>query len=152
MLRTPRILPSARHLAGGCLLALAACGDKDVDSGERSTPENFSDCRTADADDFDYGEPSIDGDTLTVPVSYSGGCEDHDFIVCWPDQAFAESDPVQVALELWHDAHRDTCEAYVSEAQIFDLNPLKEAYKSGYQIDEGTILVTIGSTQIEYTF
>ncbi|WP_412068996.1 hypothetical protein [Rubrivirga sp. IMCC43871] len=52
---------------------------------------------------------SLDGDVLTAVVSYSGGCQEHTFE--------PRSRSAATATELWlvHDAHNDTCEAYLTE-------------------------------------
>jgi hypothetical protein len=143
-------------------LTLVACLSKDEDDDGDDTaaddtgdvtelPADFSDCRAADGDTTDLANAAVSGDTLTIEASYGGGCEVHDFAVCW-DQSFAESDPVQVWLEVWHDANGDSCEAYETRTLSFDLTPLKEAWQSGYQAESGTITIHIGSESVTYTF
>ena len=140
-------------------LPLLACSDEDdadesgdpgAGSGD-TVPEAFSDCHASDGDATELGEAAISGDTLTIGASYGGGCEAHDFQVCW-DQSFMESEPVQVRLEVWHDANGDSCEAYLSETLQFDLAPLKQAWQDAYQQESGTITILTGSGSLDYTF
>jgi hypothetical protein len=86
---------------------------------------------------------SIEGDTLTLDISHSGGCERHDYAVCF-NPNFRESNPVQTDLVLIHDGHGDACEAFQEVTLTFDLTPLAEAYVAGYQTDSGLIITTYG--------
>ena len=81
----------------------------------------------------------LQGDTLTINVSYSGGCETHEVTLVAAEQ-FLESLPVQLRVSLAHNANGDTCEAWITEDYDFDLTPIREAYQKGYQTDTGTIL------------
>lgn len=95
---------------------------------------------------------TLDGDELVLTVSFSGGCEEHDVVLCWPDQAFLESDPVQVNLEVFHDAHDDACEAYLTEARRLSLLPLQAAWRDGYGPGPGTIRIHVGGIELSYDF
>ncbi|MFZ5476002.1 MAG: hypothetical protein ACOZNI_04445 [Myxococcota bacterium] len=114
--------------------------------------EPYPDCRAENGDAYEVGGLSLSGDTLIATVSYGGGCETHDFVTCWPDGAFAESSPVQAALELWHDAHGDACEAWITEDHEIDLAPLRRAYQLAYSSSTGTIVVHLGEHSATYTF
>ena len=144
MLRTTRLLP---------LIALAACfGGGGDDTGPGASPAEFSDCSADEGDPVDIGAVTVDGDLLSVDVAFGGGCEAHSFAICWPDQAFMESEPVQVGLEVWHDANGDGCEAYLHETLVTELSPLKQAWIDAYQQESGTILLNIGGQQVSYSF
>ena len=55
-----------------------------------------------------FSNSNIDGDTLQLTVSYSGGCEEHEFkLVAW--NYFLESNPVQAHVLLAHNANGDLC-------------------------------------------
>ncbi len=82
----------------------------------------------------------VEEDALRLDVGYSGGCEAHDFRLCW-DGSFLESNPVQVRLGLSHDSHGDACEAYITEPLSFDLGPLRAAWQEAYRQETGTILL-----------
>ena len=86
--------------------------------------------------------PAIRDNTLTITMSYSGGCEDHDFTLVAAD-AFMESYPVQLAVSVAHDAHGDRCRAYLTETYGFNLTPVKTLYQEAYQEDAGTIVLRL---------
>jgi hypothetical protein len=83
-------------------------------------------------------KPVIENDTLTLTISYSGGCEMHDFTFV-TDGSFMESDPVQLVVALTHNDNDDTCEAYPTDRYVFDLTPIKTRYQEAYGTDEGSI-------------
>lgn len=101
--------------------------------------------------------PVIENDTLILTVSYSGGCEAHDFTLV-TDGGFMESDPVQLVLTLTHDANDDPCEAYPTERYVFDLQPIRTLYQEAYRTDEGSIILLLrhlgdpGVVDLAYTF
>ncbi len=150
-----------------CLLLLyaTACGqgpDDNPDGAKSSTPPASTDDRTlsgsvvindgtdkaialqeSDAYELETDgehEPVIENDTLTLTVSYSGGCEVHDFTLV-TDGSFMESDPVQLVVTLTHDANDDPCEAYPTDRYAFDLTHLKTLYQEAYRTDEGSIIL-----------
>ena len=84
--------------------------------------------------------PFIDGDTLTVTVSYGGGCREHDFTLV-PADVFMESYPVKFNVTLVHDAHGDPCRAYPTETYVFDLTPIKMLYQEAYRRKEGIMIL-----------
>ena len=122
------------------------------DTGSTGLPADLSDCQAEDGDSYEVNSISLAGDELTVSVSYSGGCADHDFALCWPDQSFMESAPVQVGLELFHDGHGDPCEAYPTEERTFDLSPLKAEWQAAYGGGSGEIVIRLGGESVSYTF
>ncbi|MCB9746660.1 MAG: hypothetical protein H6740_29060 [Alphaproteobacteria bacterium] len=142
----------ARVLIALPAFALAACIGGGDDTGPGGVPVDLSDCQASDGDPVDFVEARVSGDSLEVDVAFGGGCEAHDFAICWPDQAFLESEPVQVNLEIWHDANGDGCEAYLRETIMADLSGLKQSWMDAYQQSSGTILINIGGEQVEYSF
>lgn len=76
-------------------------------------------------------EVSIVNDSLKLTVVYGGGCEKHDFVLYGCKQ-FMESNPLQDALYLSHDAHGDLCKKLITETLSFDLIPLKDFGKQTY--------------------
>ena len=110
------------------------------------------DCHASDGFATTVTAASVTGDTLTVAVEYGGGCETHEFALCWPDGTFMESAPVQVSLELWHGGIPDACEAWISEDRTFDLAPLKAAWQAAYRQTSGTIVIHIAGQTVDYTF
>lgn len=153
-------------------LVLSGCPFPEDDTGDSggtndtgstpTVPEAFGTCAATDGHAYEIttGDSTptespirIEGHTLTVDVAYGGGCETHLWEICWPDQSFAESNPVQAFLELWHGGVPDMCDAYIFETVTFDLQPLKDAWQMAYGADGGTILVHVnGEEAVEYTF
>ena len=59
---------------------------------------------------------------------------------------------MQVSLELFHDAHDDTCEAWVTEERRFSLLPLRAAYTASYGAKEGKIVIHVAGSTTSWTF
>ena len=93
------------------------------------------------SDSYFFQTANIDGDTLQLTVSYSGGCEEHEFkLVAW--NYFLESNPVQAHVLLAHNANGDLCRGWIKEVLHFDLSPLKQAYQRLYS-DAGPLIVNL---------
>ncbi len=72
-------------------------------------------------------------DTLWLVVSYSGGCEPHDFRAISSGE-FMDAlmgDPI-LTIYLRHDAHGDACESIVRDVLVFDLNAVRDLYRQRY--------------------
>ena len=147
------------------LMMMTACGEKDDDTGtsgddtattppseDLEPPPLLSDCEGYDSRTATIYDAVITDDTLTLSLSYGGGCETHEWSLCWPGQSFAESEPVQVSLALWHDANGDNCDAGFKEDRDFDLTTLRESWTTAYQQESGTITVNIDDFSVPYSF
>ncbi len=109
-------------------------------------------CTAAAGDPFTLQAARLEADELVVDLQYSGGCEDHAFTLCWPDQSFLESSPVQVNLEIFHDDPGDKCDAKPQVTERFDLSPLEAAFEESYQSKTGEITINVGTESLSYTF
>ena len=94
------------------------------------------------ADPFVLNAAAIAGDTLTVNVSYGGGCREHQFTLL-ASNVFMESYPVQLGLSLAHEANGDLCRVWLTEDQTFDLTSIKRMYQAAYRQDAGTIILRL---------
>lgn len=83
------------------------------------------------------------GSALTLEVGHGGGCKGHDYGLCYGPE-FLDSYPVQVGLTLIHDAHGDSCEAYLTRSLVFDLGPLAAAFERSYRSPGGLVSTTYG--------
>ena len=116
--------------------------DKTDDAGDignvvfSSTPEKWG------TDAYTINAAALRGDTLTLNVSYSGGCETHEFTLV-AEERFLESFPVQQRVSLAHNANGDICEAWITADYHFDLAPIKEVYQNSYRTDTGTIVLRL---------
>ena len=63
----------------------------------------------------------LDGDILTLIVSFSVGCEVHEFSLI-SNQMYMKSMPLQLPLYLEHDSHGDACRALIQETLQFDIS------------------------------
>ena len=74
-------------------------------------------------DDFEFVNVDMVDDCLKIVVSYSGGCEIHEFLLyAEPIPAF---DEIQGRLFLSHYGHGDACKALIRDTVCFDLTPLQ---------------------------
>ena len=90
-------------------------------------------------DSFVLNSAAVSGPhVLTLSVSYSGGCRNHEFVLT-AATAFVEADPYQLDLVLTHDANGDPCEAFPTEQLRYDLTPIRELYRGAYGRDSGTV-------------
>ena len=122
-------------------------GFDPADPGVQMCADPFAD------DPVEIMSAAIKGDILFLSIGYGGGCQTHDFGLCW-DGAFAESDPVQASLVLAHDAKGDLCEAYITEEKQLELTSLKKAWQDAYQQQSGTIIIHLAgwTDPISYFF
>jgi len=91
-------------------------------------------------DRYDLNSVAISGNEITLNLSYSGGCEEHEFELFMSPGAFLESNPVQANLFLRHDDKDDACDAYITTEVSFDITPLAELYQQFYGRKDDIIL------------
>ena len=137
---------AARGAASVALLLglLAAPGCRESPA-EPDMPENnvvVDDGRDYGDDPYEVNSAAIDGDRLTISVSFAGGCRNHIFTLVI-SKSFTESDPVQLPAVLAHDANGDTCEAYPTESRVFDLALVRTRYRQFYGPGSGTVVLRI---------
>jgi len=75
------------------------------------------------SDPFELGDVVVNGNEVSVTVSYSGGCKPHTFEIIW-DEVVANTNPPQISLIILHDSNDDNCEAYITETLVFELEEL----------------------------
>ncbi len=83
-------------------------------------------------DSFTLEDIEIAGDTIALSITYSGGCNEHNFSLYMSLAAFFESYPVQANLYLRHNGNDDACDALISEEVSFNLRLIAEFYKTLY--------------------
>ena len=71
-------------------------------------------------DEFELDTAYITGDCIFFEVSYSGGCETHDFTLGRIAVSSIYND-----FALTHDGHDDACDAIIRDTVCFDLTPLQ---------------------------
>lgn len=75
------------------------------------------------SDAVEIEDARVEGSELVIDVAYGGGCEEHEFALFWDGSVF-ETFPLQVDLELYHDANNDFCESFRFETLRFDISAL----------------------------
>ena len=148
--------------------ALAACGQGGLDTpigisvddvppaGPRSgavvvseTPQRWG------QDPFVLNDAAVAGDTLTLNLSYAGGCGRHE-VTLVASGVFLESFPVQLRVSVAHDANGDSCEAWLTQDYEFDLTVIRDLYRRGYGDGPGRIVLLLdgapGGTTLLYVF
>gem|GEM_PF-3066061 len=63
-------------------------------------------------DQFEIEKISVSGEDLIFEVSYSGGCQIHEFNVLWNGE-YVETSPSQIDLYLSHNSNSDLCESKI---------------------------------------
>jgi len=97
------------------------------------------------SDPFVINSVSIDDDALKmfIEVSYSGGCEKHQFNLVWPETT-TKIDSLNFTLILNHNANGDSCEAWLTKT--LDINLKDDALRlSNQEIRDMTVTVINGS-------
>ncbi len=106
---------------------LTACGSSPfpITSNLEPAPAPFLDTcdEAAEAtypDSLTVEAAEAHGSTLLVQYSHGGGCETHEYAVCFVDRVLA-SDPPQFELRILHNANGDTCRAFKEEVLSVEL-------------------------------
>lgn len=92
-------------------------------------------------DSFGIEAAVLKGDKLIIDVRYGGGCRQHTFQLNWNGK-FLKSIPMQVPLELSHNANGDTCKAIIRERLQFDLSVIIEE-PSQYVLRLGSMIAHV---------
>ncbi len=176
-LSSNRLAPLLVLAWGMSALVVTACGGTALDNGSTSEPsggttrgsggsaggsiakpgdawKTLHACKAGDPNDsISINSLRLDEKTeeLLVQAGHSAGCATHQFGLCFSEE-FAESEPVQVQLQLLHDDGGEMCEAYAMSNLKFDLSPLRDEYETRYGSKQGQIRINMGGESVVYTF
>ncbi|MDY0098787.1 MAG: hypothetical protein RBR81_06270 [Bacteroidales bacterium] len=75
------------------------------------------------SDPFDLRSMTIAGNTVTITVSYPGGCMKHTFEIIW-NETLTDTRPSRTDFVIIHNANGDGCEAYITDTLIFEVADL----------------------------
>lgn len=120
------------------LLGFSACSRKEATEATAETPTQIeetvnNDIRpieivqnidTDSSDAFNVVEVKVDGDILSVTVSYGGGCQDHEWTM-YATERYAKSYPPKLGIFLKHKANGDMCKALLRETLKFNLKDVQ---------------------------
>ncbi|MBA3549643.1 MAG: hypothetical protein H0T76_24460 [Nannocystis sp.] len=125
----------------------ATTGTDTGETADTTTGDGFlpTCSELAPSDDLDIVAAQVVGDELVVEVGYGGGCEPHDFTLCF-DSIAPDTEVTNLAID--HDAHGDACEAYLMEMRKFDLTPLQQAGPSPFEF----VLLGLEGASFTYVF
>jgi len=133
ILRFLGVLLISGFILGSCNVSIDLSGDNDfvfdADSCQiLSIIEGYVPSTTRDQ--FGIDSLFIIEDCLIMDVTYSGGCEDHEFELIWNGVVTGNSInnfiSDKIVLSLAHDDKGDACEAFLQEYLLFDLKPLQQ--------------------------
>ncbi|MCH2225227.1 MAG: hypothetical protein MK066_10710 [Crocinitomicaceae bacterium] len=116
---------------------LFSCGNMKKKSANSDNTETIKaalgDIVNADSDATSISSASIEGNILTLSLSYSGGCEKHVFDLLGSFSVM-KSLPAKRSIKLIHNANGDKCRKLVEETIKFDISDLAVAKQSGSEI------------------
>ena len=124
------------------LFAASGCRESTVAPGVPESNVVVADGRDRGDDAYVVNSAAVDGQGLTIEVSYAGGCRRHDFTLVI-SKTFLESDPVQLPAVLAHEANGDACEAWITEPLDFDLALVRTRYQQFYGPGSGEVVLRI---------
>ena len=90
----------------------------------------------------------VEGNTMFIDMSYTGGCEEHTFEVIGSEMISKSLPPIR-SVQLIHAAKGDQCKKIVEETLIVDISKLAYKQEHGSTI---FLLVNALKNRIEYTF
>ncbi len=103
------------------------------------------------------GTPRLDvlADTVTVDVSYRGGCVAHEMTLCWSGWSTTTQPTQLLGFFVDHYDNGDACTPTVTETLTFDVSELRAQYSvdgGRFGEDEVVYLVFEDGTTLEYDF
>ena len=89
--------------------------------------------KVSKSDPVEIFSAEINGNTLFLEVSYTGGCGLHEFELIG-DPAIMKSNPPKRSVVLTHNANNDSCESLVNQKIEVDITELAVTETSGSEI------------------
>lgn len=136
------------------LLLFAGCKSKKNLKTENIEPEinQIQVARLGDlnqkSDPIQIDSVYISGNTMTLRVTYGGGCEEHEFELVGSEMISKSLPPIR-SIKLIHNAKEDKCRALVIKDIQFDIKALTYVPEKGSEI----FLVIDGyKERVKYTF
>ncbi|MFK8046468.1 MAG: hypothetical protein AB8B72_13310 [Crocinitomicaceae bacterium] len=81
-----------------------------------------------DSESYSILDVNLQGNVLQLDISYSGGCEEHNFELVGSAFIMKSSPPKRI-IKLYHHKNEDNCRELIFETLYFDISKL--AYHSG---------------------
>lgn len=105
---------------------------KQENGGEKVVAATLGDV-TQESDPVTITGATVDGNTLKIDVSYSGGCKEHIFDLVG-SFAIMKSLPAQRSIKLLHNSKDDTCREFIEQTVEFDISELAYSKEAGSEI------------------
>jgi hypothetical protein len=102
-------------------------------------------------DSYRLNDLKLDGDSIILNVSFSGGCREHEFNLIAKNY-FGDSEAPKAELLLSHNSNFDPCEAYLTEEHSINLLPLKHEFYKKYGNENGSIRLVLEEKEVVYNF
>jgi len=121
-------------LTAVCSVAVMSCKMQKPATGntDQEVPKLIVDDSWSQPDDMvsvDISKVEITDDILTIAVSYSGGCEEHEFRLYF-NGMYMKSLPPKANFVLYHDNKGDACRSIVEKTLKFDITGVREKGKT----------------------
>lgn len=139
-------------------IALLSCGTrknatKDEQSNSTAKPKETMITATIGelsktSDPMTISSIQIDGNVMTVEVTYSGGCGEHSFQVIG-SSTIAKSLPPIRSIQLVHNANKDECKKMIIQKIKVDISDLAYKKESGSEI---YLTLEGWKEKVKYTF
>ena len=114
--------------------------------------QNESQMKKMKMDAFTLIEAQVENDTLSVVVSYSGGCEKHEFSLGAVFGSINGDHRPVANLVLGHENNGDTCKKILRERLDFNLSPLKKKFQKVYGVKANSMILYLMNTAIEVKY
>ena len=91
-------------------------------------------------DRFELNAIEVNGDTIKLDITHSGGCAEHGYELFMSPAAFLESNPVQANLFFKHNENDDACDGLIMTEVSFNLKPIADLHEQFYGRKDQIIL------------
>jgi len=120
-------------------------GTDGIILGENENTESFK------FDRYKLNDIKIVGDSISINLSYSGGCRNHVFNLIAKNYFGDTASPI-AELHLSHNSNFDPCDQYVTEDCTFNLLPLKYEFIKMHGVKTGSIRLVLEEKEVVYNF
>jgi hypothetical protein len=144
-----RMMWQYHSLYGNIRMSLSFMSDSMAKTPQVLLFDNESHAKKMKMDSYNLIEAKLtEKDILSAVVSYSGGCEKHEFtLAAVPSFTNTGSNP-QTKLVLGHESNGDMCKKIVKETLYFDLKPIKEKYRKVKGLKASSSMLHLMNTSV----
>lgn len=139
------------------LFSTTGCGlagddaDNDIDTVILIEESSDIDTSSVQLAPFNIDEKHITDDVLTLEITFSGGCKEHNFEL-YSTPPILYSNPPGTETYLIHDGNGDACRTLVHETLQYDISPVQDGERDVVIIGLHKNLASDVSTSIRYEY